>query len=81
MFCKTNLLTLALAFVTSTSLVLGDPIRVKHSTPISLSKRQSLTNPDGTFNVDKAVREVVKQKKFVFPLSHRFARSLTSVLP
>ncbi|RPD62690.1 acid protease [Lentinus tigrinus ALCF2SS1-7] len=59
MFCKTTLITVALALFASAS-----PI-VRPSTTgvrIPLNKRGTLTNADGTFNHDKAVREIVKLK-------------------
>ena len=59
MFCKTTLITVALALIASAS-----PI-VKPSTGIRIpiQKRGTLTNPDGTFNHARAVREIVKLKK------------------
>ncbi|KAI0712498.1 acid protease [Earliella scabrosa] len=65
MFCKATLLTLALAFVASAS-----PVEHVHDASaateigvrIPIQKRGTLTNPDGTFNHARAVREIVKLK-------------------
>ncbi|KAH9933171.1 acid protease [Epithele typhae] len=57
MFCKATLLALALAMIAA-----AEPIRVHPGIRIGLTKRTSLTNADGTFNVEKAVRQMEKTK-------------------
>ena len=61
MFCKTTLITVALALIASAS-----PI-VKPSTGIRIpiQKRGSLTNEDGTFNAEKVAHELVRVQKYV----------------
>ncbi len=62
MFCKTTLLTIALALLASETVSHAlHPANTGVRVPIS--KRRTLTNSDGTFNHDKAVREIVKLKK------------------
>ena len=59
MFCKATLLTVALALVASAS-----PIEPKaNGIRIPLGKRATLTNEDGTFNLDKAIIQTVKTQK------------------
>ena len=59
MFCKATLITLALSLMAS-----ANPI-VRGTTSISLAKRGGLTNADGTANVEKAINEITRQKKYV----------------
>lgn len=68
MFCKATLLTLALALVASTP-ALSEPIRVRPGLSVGLHKRNSLTNADGTFNLDKTIRQMARQKRSVYPYS------------
>ena len=62
MFCKATLFAVALAFVASATPV-AEPIAAA-GTRIPFQKRNGLTNPDGTFDHAKAVREIVKLKKW-----------------
>ncbi|EMD41037.1 hypothetical protein CERSUDRAFT_111607 [Gelatoporia subvermispora B] len=57
MFCKASLVTVALALIASAS-----PITVESGIRIPLNKRGSLTKSDGSFNLEKALRETVKTK-------------------
>ncbi|RDX50372.1 protease [Lentinus brumalis] len=61
MFCKTTLLTIALALLASQS-VSHALHHANTGVRVPISKRGTLTNSDGTFNHDKAVREIVKLK-------------------
>ncbi|KAI8996510.1 acid protease [Trametes punicea] len=61
MFCKATLLTLALALLASATPVANEQF-VAPGIRIPLHKRGSLKNEDGTFNHEKAVREIVKLK-------------------
>ncbi|KAI0769926.1 acid protease [Fomes fomentarius] len=68
MFPKTTLITLALALVASANPIVesGNAARdvpaTKTGVRIPLHKRGTLTNADGTFNHEKAVRQIVKLK-------------------
>lgn len=64
MFCKSTLLALALTLVASASPMAHEGHH--DATPgvsIPVHKRNTLTNADGTFNHERAVREIVKTKK------------------
>ncbi|KAI0324335.1 acid protease [Cubamyces sp. BRFM 1775] len=61
MFCKATLLTVALALLASATPVAREPSPAS-GISIPLQKRGSLKNADGTFNHEKAVREIVKLK-------------------
>lgn len=63
MFCKATLITVALALIASASPIV---VPTKSGIRVPLKKRGSLTNDDGTFNYDKVVRHIVRQKKCVF---------------
>lgn len=75
MFPKATLITLALALVASANPIVesGNAARdvpaTKTGVRIPLHKRGTLTNEDGTFNHEKAVRQIVKLKKCV-PSTH-----------
>ena len=58
MFCKATLVTAALALMAAAS-----PLAQEDGTVISLAKRGSLTNADGTFNHEKAVLHNIKIHK------------------
>lgn len=60
MFRKSALLTLALAVAVSTT-----PITQDRGIAIALTKRGSLTHPNGTFNGEKAVAARLKLEKYV----------------
>ena len=62
MFCKATLLTVAFALLASATPVAREPSPAS-GISIPLQKRGSLKNVDGTFNHEKAVREIVKLKK------------------
>lgn len=61
MFCKATLLTVALALMASAS-----PVTTKTGIRITIEKRSSLTNADGTFNHDKAIIQTVKTLKYAY---------------
>ncbi|RPD62692.1 acid protease [Lentinus tigrinus ALCF2SS1-7] len=61
MFCKATLLAVALALVASASPV-AESAPSTTGVRIPIQKRGSLTNVDGTFNHEKAVRQIVKTK-------------------
>ena len=61
MFCKATLLTVALALMASAS-----PVKTKTGVRVPIEKRSTLTNEDGTFNLDKAVIQTVKTIKYGF---------------
>ncbi|KAI0771237.1 acid protease [Trametes elegans] len=63
MFHKTSLVAVALALIASaTPIVHTTETQTTEGLRIALSKRSSLTNADGTFNHEKAVRQIVKLK-------------------
>lgn len=57
MFCKASLVTVALALIAAAS-----PLK-DAGISIPLAKRSSLTNPDGTFNREKAILSTIQTKK------------------
>ena len=59
MFCKATLVTVALALMAAA----GPVVAPNKGRAIPFEKRSSLTNPDGTFNADKAKIESVKTLK------------------
>ncbi|EIW62808.1 acid protease [Trametes versicolor FP-101664 SS1] len=56
MFCKASLVTVALALIAAAS-----PLK-DAGISIPLAKRSSLTNPDGTFNHEKAILSTIQTK-------------------
>ncbi|KAI0632386.1 acid protease [Trametes polyzona] len=62
MFCKTTLLTVALALLTSATPIIRDDPSVEAGIRIPLQKRGSLKTTDGLFDHDRAVRQLVRQK-------------------
>lgn len=65
MFCNSALLSLALAVAVSAS-----PITQDGGIAIALTKRGSLTHPNGTFNGEKAVAARLKLERCVRPPVH-----------
>lgn len=63
MFCKATLLTVALALLATASPVARTP--ASNGKRIALEKRSSLTKADGTFDHEKAIKQIVKLKKYV----------------
>ena len=61
MFCKATLVTVALALMAAA----GPVVAPNKGRAIPFEKRSLLTNPDGTFNADKAKIESVKTIKYV----------------
>ncbi|CDO76496.1 hypothetical protein BN946_scf184622.g4 [Trametes cinnabarina] len=64
MFCKITLVTVALALLSTATPILHDDKPLTTGVRIPLQKRGSLKNADGIFNYEKAVRELVKLKKY-----------------
>ena len=62
MFCKASLITVALALMAAAGPV-AEP--KPEGIAIPFQKRSALTNPDGTFNADRARIESVKTAKYV----------------
>ena len=62
MFCKVNVIVVALAAVMASATPIVMP---KRGTAIPFQKRSALTNADGTFNIDQARVASVKTMKFV----------------
>ncbi|KAI0357453.1 acid protease [Trametes cingulata] len=62
MFCKATLVTVALGLIASATPLAREPNLPAPGIRIPLHKRGSLKNENGTFNYEKAVREIVKLK-------------------
>ncbi|KAI9059249.1 acid protease [Trametes sanguinea] len=62
MFCKSTLVTVALALLSAATPIVRDDASITTGIRIPLQKRGSLKNADGIFNYEKAVRELVKLK-------------------
>ncbi|KAI0771238.1 acid protease [Trametes elegans] len=60
MFCKTTLITVALALLSSATPILRDEPAPVAGIRVPLQKRGSLKTADGVFSYEKAVREIVK---------------------